>query len=134
MAGATNFMGEILGAPNYHEVVQAQGAFVSSMLDSLKSVSMVQADNILKAIKSMGRDASTEKALLSKLTDLTIRVSVPSGMNAVQDFRALPNYFTTNQWQLLNDEKVSNEESMTPLIATQQPSHSTRHMSQPASS
>ena len=44
LEGAKNFLGEILGAPNYHEVVQAQGTFVSSMLDSLKSVNMVQAD------------------------------------------------------------------------------------------
>ena len=56
----------MLGAPNYHEVVQAQGTFVSSMLDSLKSVNMVQADTIVKAIKSIGWDASTEKALLAK--------------------------------------------------------------------
>ena len=46
MEGAKNFLGEILGAPNYHEVVQAQGTFVSSMLDSLKSVNMVQVDNV----------------------------------------------------------------------------------------
>ena len=110
MEGAKNFLGEILGAPNYHEVVQPQGTFVSDMLDSLKSVNMVQADKIVKAIKSVGWDASTEKALLAKLTDLTIRVSVPSGMNAVQDFKALPNYFTTKQWQLLNGEEVSNDE------------------------
>ena len=90
MEGAKNFLGEILGAPNYHEVVQAQGTFVSSMLDSLKSVNMVQADKIVKAIKCVGFDASTEEALLAKLTDLTIKVSVPSGMNAVQDFKALP--------------------------------------------
>ena len=59
------------------------------MLDSLKSANMVQADQHVKASTSIGWDASTEKALLAKLTDLTIRVSVPSGMNAVQDFRAL---------------------------------------------
>ena len=118
MEGAMNLLCEIRGALNYHEVVQAQGTFVSSMLDSLKSVNMVQADKTVKAIKSVGWDASTEKALLAKLTDLTIRVSVPSGMNATQDFKALPNYFTTKQWQLLNDEEVSNEESMPPIIAT----------------
>ena len=44
LEGAKNFLGEILGAPNYHEVVQAPGTFVRSMLDSLKSVNMVQAD------------------------------------------------------------------------------------------
>ena len=57
MEGANNLLGEILGAPNYHEVVQAQGTFVSSMLDSLKSVNMAQADQIVKAIKSVGWDA-----------------------------------------------------------------------------
>ena len=66
MEGAKNFLGEILGAPNYHEVVQAQGAFVSNMLDSLKSVNMVQADTIVKAIKSIGWDASTEKGLVGQ--------------------------------------------------------------------
>ena len=75
LEGAKNFLGEILGAPNYHEVVQAQGTFVSSMLDSLKSVNMVQADKIVKATKSFGWDASTEKALLAKLGDLTRMVS-----------------------------------------------------------
>ena len=63
--GAKHFLGEILGAPNYHEVVQAQGTFVSSMLDS-KSVNMVQADKIVKAIKSIGWDASTEKGLVGQ--------------------------------------------------------------------
>ena len=116
MEGVKSFMREILGAPNYGEVLQAQVGMVRSMLSSVTSINMTQADAIVKAIKTIGWDSETQKELLAKVGEMTIKLGVSSKKQDLQDFKAFANYLKGVHWKDMNDDEISDADKLAGLL------------------